>query len=61
VPTYQGVKCPTCRTRQLVVIELQVAGEPISLHRCSHCDRRWWQGIDGSLSLAGVLTLASGK
>jgi hypothetical protein len=55
------VKCPTCRTRQLVVIELQVDGEPISLHSCSHCDRRWWQGIDGSLSLAGVLTLASGK
>jgi hypothetical protein len=44
-----------------VVIELQVDGEPISLHSCSHCDRRWWQGIDGSLSLAGVLTLASGK
>jgi hypothetical protein len=53
------MKCPACRTRQLVVIELQVGGEPVSLHTCSHCDRRWWQGMDGSLTLTTVLELAA--
>jgi hypothetical protein len=53
------MKCPTCRTRQLVVIELHVGGEPVTLHTCSHCDRRWWQGLDGSLTLATVLELVA--
>jgi hypothetical protein len=55
------MNCPACRTRQLVVIEIHVNGEPIRLHSCSHCDRRWWQGIDGSLTLATVLDLAAGS
>lgn len=54
-----GVKCPACRTRQLVVIEIQVGGEPVTMFSCSHCDRRWWQGMEGSLSLESVLGLAS--
>jgi hypothetical protein len=52
------MKCPACRTRQLVVIQMQVGPEPVSLHSCSHCDRRWWQGVDGSMSLKSVLDLA---
>jgi hypothetical protein len=27
---------------------------------CSHCDRRWWQGIEGTLSFDSVLGLAAG-
>jgi hypothetical protein len=53
------MKCPMCRIRQLVVITLQVSGEPITLHSCSHCDRRWWQSMDGSLTLTSVLELAA--
>jgi hypothetical protein len=52
------MKCSACRTRQLVVIQLEVGREPVSLHSCSHCDRRWWQGIDGAMSLASVIELA---
>jgi transcriptional regulator NrdR family protein len=53
------MKCPSCRTRQLVVIQIRVAGDRIELLSCSHCDQRWWQGIDGTLSLATVLDLAA--
>lgn len=54
------MKCPACRTRQLVVIEIRVAGDWIKLQSCSHCDRRWWQGTDGTLTLDSVLSLVSG-
>jgi hypothetical protein len=54
-----GMKCPSCRTRELVVIELRVGGEPVTLRSCSHCDRRWWQNLDGSLSLTSVLDLVA--
>ena len=60
MPKTPEMKCPTCRTRQLVVIDLRVGGEPVTLHTCSHCDRRWWHGMDGSLTLASVLELAAG-
>jgi transposase-like protein len=53
------MKCPACRIRQLVVIEIQVGGEPVTLYSCSHCDRRWWQGMEGSLSLENVLGIAA--
>ena len=54
-----GMKCPTCRSRELVVIEITVSGEPIRMYSCSHCDQRWWQGIDGALTLTSVLDLAA--
>jgi len=53
------MKCPNCQTRELVVIEMVVRGEPIALYSCSPCDLRWWETRDGALSLAGVLDLAS--
>lgn len=55
----RNMKCPACRTRQLVVIEIQVGGEPVTMFSCSHCDRRWWQGMEGTLSLDSVLEIAS--
>ncbi len=59
LPTPHGMRCPTCRTRHLVVIEIRVSGEPITMHSCSYCDQRWWQGMDGSLTLTSVLDLAA--
>ena len=37
------MKCPNCQTRELVVIEMVVSGEPVALHSCSSCDLRWWE------------------
>jgi hypothetical protein len=53
------VPCPNCRTRQLVVIDMQVSGEDIRMASCSSCDARWWQGADGFLPLTDVLSLAA--
>ncbi|HTW07182.1 MAG TPA: hypothetical protein VME46_06720 [Acidimicrobiales bacterium] len=53
------MKCPNCQTRELVVIEMQVSGEPLALNSCSSCDLRWWETRDGLLPLARVLDLAT--
>ena len=53
------VKCPACRTKNLVVIDIQIKGEPVTMLSCSNCDRRWWQGLEGALSLGTVLGIAS--
>jgi hypothetical protein len=53
------MKCPNCRTRELVVIEMVVKGQPVALNNCSPCDLRWWQSDGGMLSLARVLDLAA--
>jgi hypothetical protein len=51
--------CPACRRRHLVVIHMQVGEEPVTLRTCSHCDGRWWESLDGRLSLNAVLDLAA--
>jgi transcriptional regulator NrdR family protein len=51
------MKCPSCRTRELVVINMKVADERISLRTCSSCDLRYWEGLDGQLPLDSVLAL----
>lgn len=53
------MKCPNCETREMVVIEMTVSGEPLALHSCSSCDLRWWENREGMLSLSGVLDLAT--
>jgi hypothetical protein len=52
------MKCPCCRTRELVEIHMTVRGEPMTLRSCSPCDQRWWEGLDGRMSLASVLDQA---
>lgn len=58
MPKIEDMKCPACRIRELVVIQIRVGGELLKLHSCSHCDKRWWQSLDGSLTLNSVLSLA---
>lgn len=47
--------CPACRTHDLVVIAMQVAGEEVTLSSCSSCDLRWWAGKEGTVGLPSVL------
>lgn len=51
------MKCPSCRTRELVVITMKVGAEQIVLRTCSSCDLRYWEGLDGQLPLDSVLAL----
>ncbi len=53
------MKCPNCRTKEMVVITMMVGGEQVTLHSCSSCDLRWWETPEGATSLAGVLDLAA--
>jgi DNA-directed RNA polymerase subunit RPC12/RpoP len=55
----ERVKCPRCRSRQLVKIEMTVAGEQLMLKSCSACDVRWWEDRGEHLPLADVLELAA--
>lgn len=55
------MECPRCKTRRLVVIDLEVSGERVSLHSCSACDVRWWQDAGGPLALDGILSLVSSR
>jgi transcription elongation factor Elf1 len=54
-----SMKCPNCRTKELVVIEMVVGGRRVTLHSCSSCDLRWWETTEGTTSLAEVLDLAA--
>lgn len=56
VPT--TMRCPTCKTHQLVLIDMTLRGEPVRMASCSSCDARWWEGPGGSLPLSDVLALA---
>ncbi|MDA8283059.1 MAG: hypothetical protein M0Z42_07125 [Actinomycetota bacterium] len=51
------MKCPSCRTRELVVITMRIGGEQVALRTCSYCDLRCWEGLDGQMALASVLNL----
>ncbi|HET9690697.1 MAG TPA: hypothetical protein VFP61_06070 [Acidimicrobiales bacterium] len=53
------MRCPTCQTRQLVVIDMHLHGEAVRMASCSACDARWWEAAGGALPLADVLELAA--
>ncbi|MGC8626972.1 MAG: hypothetical protein ACP5VR_05330 [Acidimicrobiales bacterium] len=54
-----SMKCPNCQTKELVVIEMVVGGQRVTLRSCSACDLRWWETAEGTASLADVLDLAA--
>jgi hypothetical protein len=51
------MKCPHCKIHE-IVIKMRLGDEPVVLHACSSCDRRDWEGLDGTLALDKVLDLA---
>lgn len=52
------MRCPSCKTHQLVVIDMHLRGEAVRMASCSSCDARWWESAGGTLELSDVLTLA---
>ncbi len=55
------MRCPSCRTRELVVITMRVGEEQVALRTCSFCDLRYWEGLDGQMPLESVLALVGGR
>ncbi|HWG74321.1 MAG TPA: hypothetical protein VG184_09740 [Acidimicrobiales bacterium] len=55
------MKCPRCKTRELVVIDMAVSGQRVRLRSCSACEVRWWEGGTGLLALDGLLALATDR
>ena len=53
------MNCPRCRASRLVLIDLELKGEPVRLHSCSTCDTRWWEQDGRQIPLDGVLELAT--
>jgi DNA-directed RNA polymerase subunit RPC12/RpoP len=52
--------CPTCSARQLVEIDVNLAGRNMTLHSCSRCDSRWWDDERGEVvELDQVIDLAT--
>lgn len=53
------MNCPNCRGAQLVLIELSLKGDDLTMHSCSRCDTRWWERNGEQITLDGVLELAT--
>lgn len=51
--------CERCGSENLITIQLDLSDEALTLHRCSNCDIRVWEGRDGEVGLEHVLELAS--
>ena len=52
--------CPRCRQR-MVVINIDLRGEELTLRACSRCDVRSWVRDGEPTTLDGVLDLAAAR
>ncbi|MFN2589694.1 MAG: hypothetical protein ABR518_02875 [Actinomycetota bacterium] len=55
-----GGRCPSCRSDELVVVELALSeGTPLEFAFCTRCERRGWDATGRNLALTSVLDLAA--
>jgi transcriptional regulator NrdR family protein len=52
------MKCPRCDNSRLVLIEVTVGGQQLTMRRCWRCDSRSWHTQEAELALPAVLDLA---
>jgi len=52
------MRCPQCRSRELVEIAMSIGGSAVTFRSCSPCDVRWWQDEAGPLQLDQLLDVA---
>ncbi len=50
--------CPVC-SANLLEITLNIAGNDLTMHSCSHCETRWWDRSGEKIQLQGILEIAS--
>ncbi|MDQ6726265.1 MAG: hypothetical protein M3066_08910 [Actinomycetota bacterium] len=55
------MRCPTCRASTMVGISLQLQGDRVTMHSCSHCDLRWWERNGERMALPSVLELVAAR
>ncbi|GAC1412030.1 MAG: hypothetical protein NVSMB57_07360 [Actinomycetota bacterium] len=54
-----GMKCPTCESRDVVTINLTLERrDQVSFYSCHRCDKRWWFKDGESVALGSVLDMA---
>lgn len=53
--------CPTCRSANLVEIDLRLRDELVTMHSCAACESRWWEKGGERVSLPSVLELVAAK
>ncbi|MEA2717996.1 MAG: hypothetical protein QOI99_2313 [Actinomycetota bacterium] len=53
------MRCPNCRSRDLVEIHMQVQAQTVTMHSCPACERRWWDREGQSVGLGSVLDLVA--
>lgn len=55
------MKCPRCKTSQLVEIAVTLREQRVTMHSCSRCDSRWWDSHGENLALPHVLEMATSR
>jgi len=53
--------CPTCKSADLVAVDLEIARERVQFSHCRSCEHRWWIGLEGPLPLTSVLTRVASR
>lgn len=55
-----GLICPTCRSHDVININLTLErGDSVAFYSCHKCDKRWWHKDGGqNVSLGNVLEMA---
>lgn len=55
------MRCPACRSTDLVEIHLRPRGELVTMRSCSRCESRWWHKGGELVSLPSVLEIVAAK
>ena len=50
--------CPSCRTRTIVRIGVNLKGSCLTLSSCSACELHWWDQDGEPVSLPSVFAMA---
>jgi DNA-directed RNA polymerase subunit M/transcription elongation factor TFIIS len=47
--------CQNCRSTDVLEVTLEVREGPVRFRQCRRCEHRWWDSVNGAVSLRVVL------